>query len=40
MFEVLLSVGLTYIFADLILALTVKRCVLPGLKCGACRKSA
>ncbi len=37
-FELFIVVGMTYAIADFMLGIALKRCVLPGLKCKACRK--
>lgn len=37
-FEIMVVIGLLYCAADFMLGIALKRCVLPGLKCKACRK--
>ena len=37
-FEIFILVGFCYAVADFALGIALKRCVLPGLKCKACRK--
>jgi len=37
-FEIFLVVGFTYVVADFLFGIFLGRCVLPGLKCKACRK--
>ena len=39
MFEALIIAGVLYCLLDLIFALILRRCVLPGLKCPACRRA-
>jgi len=35
--ELLIIAGIIYVFVDLVTMVIFKRCVLPGLKCPACR---
>ncbi len=37
-FELFIVIGGTYCVADFLLGIALKRCVLPGLKCKACRR--
>ncbi len=38
MFELLVVVGCIYCITDFILGIALGRCVLPGLRCKACRR--
>ena len=35
--EALVFMGLAYVVLDWLLGMTLRRCVLPGLRCRACR---
>lgn len=37
MFEILVFGGLVYVLVDLVSGLVLGRCVVPGLRCRACR---
>ena len=37
MLEMLIAFGVLYCLVDFILGMCLGRCVMPGLRCGACR---
>lgn len=37
-FQVIVVIGCSYMVLDMVLGIALKRCVLPGLKCKACKR--
>ncbi len=37
-FEIFIVIGLCYVAIDIVTSVIHRRCVMPGLKCKACRK--
>lgn len=38
LFELLVYAGVIYVIADFALGMALRRCIMPGLKCRACRE--